>query len=150
MHPSNKLFGPWCEGNGFDLAPVDRSDCMWMAENWSAVLGCPNTLSHPNSVRQWHREHAQTASLPEDLQALEVIKEESIALDQRAAERIAKVINRASGGGEGSDIAKRHVEALAKRQPTLLLCVFPLHGPNGLLQAAIRSSSNYALNMRST
>lgn len=49
---------------------------------------------------------------------IEAEKVETIESDQRSAERIAKVINRAKTGDEGAAIAKRHVEALAKRHNT--------------------------------
>ncbi len=65
-NPSNQAFGKWCAEMGFDMDPKDRSDAMWLAENWAACSEAPKTATHPNWLRRWHREQApETPPAPE-------------------------------------------------------------------------------------
>lgn len=118
LHKSNQAFGQWCKEMGFDMAAPVRSDAMWFAESYTACNTAPDDMSHPTHLRQWYREQKTTSLLPADLAEVEAEKVETIELDQRSAERVAKVINRAKGSDEGAEIAKRHVEALAKKHNT--------------------------------
>lgn len=109
----------------------DRHAAMWLAENWTEVtrrldvkvtrcdLGCEpgkasESLSHPRRIREflmnepevkWEEKlpKAKAPDLPEDLQQLTAEKVETIELDQRSAERVAKVLNRAKANDEGSE-----------------------------------------------
>lgn len=118
LNPSNQGFGKWCREMGFgDMDAQTRSDAMW----WASYRGgntIPSDMTHPKNIRQWDREQQTTAVLPADLQSITTEKVETVELDQRSAERVAKVINRAKSGDEGSEVAKRHVEALAKKHGT--------------------------------
>jgi len=120
MHKADQKFSQWCKDHGFgDIASKNRTDAMWLADNWTVVTtDLPPDLTHPQNIRQWHREQKTTSILPVELAEVEAEKVETIELDQRAAERVAKVINRAKANDEGAEIAKRHVEALAKKHNT--------------------------------
>lgn len=74
--------------------------------------------SHPTRIRQWFNEQQHTALLPADLSDIQAESIETIELDALAGERIAKLVLRARAGDEGSAIAKRHVETLAKKHNT--------------------------------
>lgn len=120
MHKSDKLFGQWIKEQGFDDMPsTTRKDALWLASNWSLLdNGCPVDASHPTRIRQWFNEQQHTALLPADLSDIQAESIETIELDARAGERIAKLTLRARSGDEGSATAKRHVEALAKKHNT--------------------------------
>jgi len=129
LHKSNKLFGQWIKEKGFDdMRQPARTDAMWLAQLYpTMIVGIPVDITHPENIRRWHRENAKVQQLPEELQDLTIESHPSIELDQRSAERIAKVINRAKAGGEGSEIARKHVESIAKK-----------HGvPRGSLENAV-------------
>lgn len=85
LHPSNQGFSKWCREIGFgDMDLVTRSDAMWMAESYrdgKTEVWMPTDLTHPKSIRQWHRENANNAQLPSDLQ--EITPTASITLDTR-------------------------------------------------------------------
>ena len=125
LHRSNTMFSLWCERSGFgDMNVALRSDAMWLVENWNVVfaaLSCSsypagNTeLTQPKHLRQWYREVKSSAAIPESLADLTITEKPSVTLDQRSAEKLAKVINRANSGDEGSETAKRHVESIAKK-----------------------------------
>ena len=84
---------------------------MWLAANWSVVAtDLEAGLVHPQNIREWHRDQEVANQLPPDLQDLPIESKPTIELDTRSAERIAKVLNRANSGGEGSDIAKKHAQ----------------------------------------
>jgi hypothetical protein len=58
---SNKAFGDWVKANKLDTglasSPVVRSDAMWLAENWDAVLSTLKTTHNhrPDHLRQEYR-----------------------------------------------------------------------------------------------
>lgn len=120
MHKSDKLFGQWIKEQGFDDMPsTTRKDALWLASNWSLLdNGCPVDASHPTRIRQWFNEQQHTALLPADLSDIQAESIETIELDERSAEKVAKLSRRAKAGDEGSAIAKRHIEALAKKHNT--------------------------------
>lgn len=118
MHKSNQAFSQWCKDNGFDMAAPVRSDAMWFAESYTACNTAPVDMSHPTHLRQWAREQQHTALLPADLSDIQAETTETVELDERAGEKVAKLIRRAQAGDEGSAIAKRHVDALAKKHNT--------------------------------
>ncbi|WFP49956.1 hypothetical protein PL263_17875 [Methylomonas sp. EFPC3] len=118
LHKSDKLFGQWIKEKGFgDMDRRERADAMWLAQILSSpgTVDFPESQSDPSHLRTWYNENAKVQQLPEELQDLTIESRPSIELDQRSAERIAKVINRAKAGGEGSEIAKKHVESIAKK-----------------------------------
>lgn len=56
----NQGFGRWCEDRGFgDLDGRDRTDALWLAENWAALTDHPSTTghSHPHAIRAWFRDN---------------------------------------------------------------------------------------------
>jgi len=120
MHKADQKFSQWCKEQGFeDLKPNTRTNAMWLAENWATVtVDLPPDLTHPENIRQWAREQKQTALLPADLSDIQAESIETIELDERSAEKVAKLSRRAKAGDEGSAIAKRHIEALAKKHNT--------------------------------
>lgn len=120
QNPSNQGFSKWCKENGFeDLDRHDRADAMWLAEHWALCDGHTTAdLSHPSRIRRWFNEQQQTALLPADLSDIQAESIETIELDERSAEKVAKLSRRAKAGDEGSAIAKRHIEALAKKHNT--------------------------------
>lgn len=120
QNPSNQGFSKWCKENGFgDLKPNTRTNAMWLAETYSTVtVGLPPDITHPENIRQWAREQQHTALLPADLSDIQAESIETIELDERSAEKVAKLSRRAKAGDEGSAIAQRHIEALAKKHNT--------------------------------
>lgn len=90
-----------------DMDATTRSNAMWLAQVGGAVLNAvQDTLSHPTHIRQWWRENGEQVG---DAMALEqgVAPKRTVVIDQRTGERLAKVVNRAKSGDEGSEIAKR-------------------------------------------
>ena len=119
MHKSDKLFGQWVKEHGFDdLDRRRRSDAMWLAEHWAGVQSLDSSEGHPTNLRYLYNEQQHTALLPADLSDIQAESIETVELDERAGERVAKLIRRAQAGDEGSAIAKRHVDALAKKHNT--------------------------------
>ena len=65
-----------------------------------------------------------TAGMLQALEAMAVHSDiqaettEIVSLDERTGERVAKLFHHSRSGYEGSAIAKRHVEALAKKHNT--------------------------------
>lgn len=116
MHKADQKFSQWCKEHGFgDMNPRVRADAMWLAEQGGGFQPLETDLSHPTRIRQWHRDTIKTEALPADLLDPTATTKQKLELEDRAAERYAKTINRGKSGGEGSDIAQRHVEALAKK-----------------------------------
>ena len=121
MHKADQKFSQWCKEMGFgDLDRHDRADAMWLASVWSEVCDrhTPADLSRPSRIRRWFNEQQHTALLPADLSDIQAETTETVELDERAGEKVAKLIRRAQAGDEGSAIAKRHVDALAKKHNT--------------------------------
>lgn len=119
QNPSNQGFSKWCKEMGFDdMNPRVRSDAMWMAENPAVFQSLENGITHPTALRQYAKEQQNTALLPADLSDIQAESIETIELDERSAEKVAKLSRRAKAGDEGSAIAKRHIEALAKKHNT--------------------------------
>lgn len=119
QNPSNQGFSKWCKEMGFDdMNPRVRSDAMWMAENPAVFQSLENGITHPTALRQYAKEQQHTALLPADLSDIQAESIETIELDERSAEKAAKLSRRAKAGDEGSAIAKRHIEALAKKHNT--------------------------------
>lgn len=120
LHPSDKEYGQALKQYGFDdIKPATRSDALWFYMFYSTTIvdkNLPVELTHPVAIRQWHREqYVRYIQLPPDLQELPIETKVLPTLDIRTAERVAKVINRSTAGGEGSDIATKHVESIAKK-----------------------------------
>lgn len=113
LHPSNQAFGQWCKEVGFDMDAPTRSDSMWFA-SYRGGNTIPADLSHPKNIRQWDRDQPKEA-LPADLDAAEVTKTTKVDIDQRTAERLAKVSRRSKTDDEGAPIAQRQYEAVAKK-----------------------------------
>lgn len=89
----------WCKEKGFgDMERRLRADAMWWAENAAVLRSAENDLTHPTQLRKWFNEQKQTALLPADLSDIPAESIESIELDERSAERIAKVIHRPPAG----------------------------------------------------
>lgn len=126
LHPSNYNFSVWVELKGFsDIDNATRSDAMWFASHWVEVEalhflpsyrdGKASEFTHPKNIRQRYNERAKAIPLPDSLADLTITEKPTATLDQRSAEKLAKVINRAQPGDEGSKTAKRHVESIAKK-----------------------------------
>ncbi len=108
LHKGNNEFGKWVKEYGFaDIRNSTRSAAMWLAgSHLTVTVKCPIDMTHPNNLRQWHRENLKSnPELPSDLQDLTIEPSApSVTLDTRSAERLSKVINRAKDGGEGAVI----------------------------------------------
>lgn len=101
LHKADQKFSQRCKDNGFgDMHRKARANAMWWAEVGRDVTP-PVDLTHPTNIREWFNEQKTTSILPADLAEVEAEKVETIELDQRSAERVAKVINRAKGNGKG-------------------------------------------------
>lgn len=109
LNPSNQAFGKWCKEMGFDMNPSVRSNAMWYALNHASCNGC-KTDGHPTAIRQWFNEQPKEP-LPADLQDTQVEVKSIPSMDQKTAEKVAKLANRAKSGDEGSEIAQRHLES---------------------------------------
>lgn len=120
MHKADQKFSQWCKDSGFgDMDRRYRADAMWLAEvSRSGTPEWPQGLSDPKRLREWFNEQKQTALLPADLSDIQAESIETIELDERSAEKVAKLSRRAKAGDEGSAIAQRHIEALAKKHNT--------------------------------
>ena len=119
MHKSDKLFGQWCKEQGFsDVHPRYRSAAIWLAQNWEASRSVTPGSSDPIQIQKEFNEQKQTALLPADLSDIQAESIETIELDERSAEKVAKLSRRAKAGDEGSAIAQRHIDALAKKHNT--------------------------------
>lgn len=125
MHNSDKLFGQWCKENGFgDMDRRYRTAALWFAQvTRDGSVEWPEGISDPKNLHQWFTEQKQTALLPADLSDIQA---ETIELDERSAENVAKLSRRAKAGDEGSAIAQRHIEALAKKHNTTVPRRHPL------------------------
>lgn len=89
----------WPEDADISHPTNTRAGAMSLAEHWFTVtVTLPPDLTHPENIRQWAREQKQTALLPADLSDIPAESIESIELDERSAERIAKVIHRLPAG----------------------------------------------------
>ena len=118
MHKADQKFSQWCKEMGFgDMHRKARANAMWWAEVGRDVTP-PADLTHPTNIRDWFNEQQQTALLPADLSDIQAESIETIELDERSAEKVAKLSRRAKAGDEGSAIAQRHIEALAKKHNT--------------------------------
>jgi len=73
---------------------------MWLAEHWAVVqqADAPAGMAHPRWIKEWFNEQKQTSLLPADLSDIQAESIETIVLDERSAERIAKVIHRLPAG----------------------------------------------------
>ncbi|MCK0512465.1 hypothetical protein GO608_015405 [Aromatoleum buckelii] len=106
---ADQKFSQWLKAHGFDdIKTNTRADAMWWAGHAAGLRSADTELTHPAQLRKWFNEQEKTSSLPEDLQQIDAEKVETIELDQRSTEKVAKVINRAKSGDEGSETAKRH------------------------------------------
>ena len=120
MHKADQKFSQWCKEMGFgDLDRRVRADAMWWAEvSGNQTPEWPTAITNPGELRRWFNKQQHTALLPADLSDIQAETTETVELDERAGEKVAKLIRRAQAGDEGSAIAKRHVDALAKKHNT--------------------------------
>jgi hypothetical protein len=114
LHKSNQGFSQWCKEMGFDdIHRNTRADAMWFA-SLQGHRATPVDLTHPQNIRKWFNDQPKEA-LPADLDAAELTKTTKVELDQRTAERLAKVSRRSKTNDEGAPIAQRQYEAVAKK-----------------------------------
>lgn len=92
MHKSDKLFGQWCKDVGFgDLHRNYRGSAMWLAQNWGAVTASATCTSDPIQLQKDFNEQKTAALLPADLADIQAETTESVELDERSAEKVAKL-----------------------------------------------------------
>jgi hypothetical protein len=127
MFKADRQFSLWCTGMGFgDMDRRDRAAAMWYVKYETAVevalkarevsqSETPTELTHPRWIQEWYAKYLAEARLPAELKELEVTAKPTVTLDQRSAEKLAKLINRSTSGDEGSETAKRLVENIAKK-----------------------------------
>jgi hypothetical protein len=119
---SDKLFGQWIKAYGFnDMGANTRASALWLSSNWELLnrdgrVEIPKEFTHPTNIRDWAREQEFTAALPADLQDIQ--PETVTVLNDSEGGRAAKTVLRSLSKGEGSDIAKKHLAALAKKHNT--------------------------------
>ncbi len=114
---SDKNFGQWCKAHGFgDMGRRVRADALWFSANISTVHGVDTSITHPTHIRSAVREQSYEAALPADLQDIQ--PETVTVLNPSEGGRVAKLARRDKRGGEGSDIAKKHLAAIAKKHHT--------------------------------
>ena len=123
--PKYQKFSLWVQELFPGLCSTTTTNTMWFAKNSTIMVEIPVGLTHPTAIRDWMDNPKRVVDLdapevwdklPSDLQ--EITPTPAIQLPQRDAEKVAKVILRAQSGGEGSDIAARHLEGLAKKHGT--------------------------------
>lgn len=114
LFPGDRKFGQWCVTQGFDMDRRRRADAMWLAENFSTVRGTDTEAVTPTEIRRLYNE-AQAEAALENTEADSIVPTKTIELDTRSAEKVVKLVRRSEAGDEGSAMAKRHVEALAKK-----------------------------------
>ena len=138
MHKADQKFSQWCKENGFgDMDRRYRADAMWLAEvSRSGTPAWPEGLSDPKRLREWFHEQQHTALLPADLSDIQAESVETIELDERSAEKVAKLSRRAKAGDEGSAIAQRHIEALTEVRESVMATIPELE-KDGLSREAI-------------
>jgi len=126
LHKSDRAFGQWVQEVGFgDMKSGLRADVMWFALVYAERNPqWPTGVTDPTHLRQWHREQQKdNPELPSDLaDTTGKAVPSTFEPDDRSSERIAKVYNRAKSGGEGADLAKKHIESIARK-----------HGVTGIL-----------------
>jgi hypothetical protein len=119
LEKSNIYFSVWCDWNGFgDMDRRVRADAMWMAAlSVERTTECPISITSPTELRRWFNENLKSnPELPSELSDLTIEPvAPSVTLDTRSAVRLAKVNNRAKDGGEGSTLAKKHFESIARK-----------------------------------
>lgn len=113
-----QLFSEWVQEKGFDMGVKTRADAIWLAENFAAATkNVEPGLTHPQRIRAAYEELQALAGLPSDTPEVTIVSTPKFAT-KRDAVKFIKVDQRADAGGEGSDIAKRHREAMAKAKDT--------------------------------
>jgi hypothetical protein len=114
-NPANQKFGHWCKDMGFDMDFRVRNDAMWLAGQGNSVLqSLDNGLTHPTAIRQYIKKQEASSALPEDLKDVSITTRAVPTMDDRTAEKVGKLVRRAASNDEGSEIAKRHLESVAK------------------------------------
>lgn len=97
LHPSNQAFGKWVKEHGFDdIDSTTRSNAMWLAQNWASCSDF-KTESHPNNIRQAHRDSLKDTPPSPDL-SLQAPTRLTASIEQVAPQ--AKTINKLASMAE--------------------------------------------------
>lgn len=110
---AGQKFSEWVQETFPGLGGNDTADAIWFAEKSGTLPEIPPGLTSPILIRRWFNTQQAAQALPEDL--LAIAPAAALSLPQRDAEKVAKVIQRAASGDEGSATAKRHVEGMARK-----------------------------------
>ena len=78
------------------LGTAATTDALWYASNSIVAIEMPVDLTHPQNIRQWHREQQTSQALPPELQT--ITPETSTALPKEAAVKINKLFHRSTAG----------------------------------------------------
>lgn len=90
QNSADQDFGAWCLLHGFDMDAAERSNAMWLAENWDSVWDrLKPSQGHPTTIRKAMRKLDALAQAPSASLDISAPAEESLA-------RLAKVIPVAS------------------------------------------------------
>ena len=114
-----QLFSEWVQEKfpGLGLS-TEVSAAIWFASEFrNDCEKLPKAMAHPVAIRQWFNEQQSTADLPSDAPEVTIVSNPKFAT-KRDAVKFIKVDQRADSGDEGSDIAKRHLAAMAKSKDT--------------------------------
>ena len=112
-------FSEWVQEKfeGLDHRPT-IADAQWFAEFCTTLVQIPADLTHPVSIRQWHRDQQAFLANTDPVLKEAPAPTAAVALDKRVGERIVKLIHRKVSGDEGSDIAARALTAYAQQHGT--------------------------------
>lgn len=109
-------FSEWVSEKFPGLSARYASAALWCSDNSAYYAESLEGVSDPIEAQRLIGEHQATKALPSDLQ--DITPTPAVVLSQRDAERVAKVVLRASSGDEGAAIASRHLDGLAKKHGT--------------------------------
>lgn len=108
LNKADRAFSAWCAEHGFgDMKPSTRSNALWLAENWIvATTNLPTDLTHPDNIRQAHRETQAAVPPSPDLDLSAAIKLPPVETVAPIASKVNKLVAMAeAGAGQESETA---------------------------------------------
>jgi hypothetical protein len=110
-----QLFSEWVQEKFPGLHMAHAADVLWFAENSNSVLEIPEHLSHPQSIRQWHRDQQAILENSDPVLREGPVPTKRVSVATAIGRRVAALYHRRKTGDEGSPIAARHLTAYAKQ-----------------------------------
>ncbi|MFM0303991.1 hypothetical protein PQQ99_28125 [Paraburkholderia sediminicola] len=112
---SNQAFGKWCAEMGFDMKPDDRSNAMWLAENWSVLESFQNGETHPKGIRQAFNE-AKPVQPPTPEVDLSTSPTPRARISIETAKKVNKLASMAEcGEGQEQQTARKYLKKQAEK-----------------------------------